>query len=571
MAERPLLDCFPWSGFSRYVRQLQPDHDMKYLNGPVLCLLASFALLAAAGFFRMATQRAEMTEAPYLRAMEAVRATRTLATLWSAEVEKVRGEVDGNFDALADFAGRMDRQVRIILDSQSAMSDPPADVNGALDDYVQRLKAREEHIERFKSGLAIVRNSRRFVLRESAMLIEAARSGGYGKAETATLQILERTQSYLRQPTEVQSQRMEQAMSTLAESAAGTPLHTQAETLNKRVHALLRHHGLTEQRFEDVMRTDLEDRAERIIGLLDANHQQSRTKRRYFDYGFWASLGIAVFYWCTLVMQWIGRRRQRNAAAGAQEPVLAKGVPPHWGMDAALATAGGSGFPRKDAWDRDGFGAEGESVVQSRQAVQAQAPGRRTRTGEVPATEVRPRAAPEERLKAKPEARPAQRPKPLPEDAREKERVADKAPGDTSVSSGARKYPGEAWMANVRNSLRKVMGIDGAIGAALVDVNDELTLASAGGEGAFDIEAASVGSMDVFRAGMEVMEQLDPENRIEDIQITLGRQYHLIRPLDRDSAGVFLYVTLDRERGNLGMALHQLKGIEEGLSKIPGD
>ena len=38
-------------------------------------------------------------------------------------------------------------------------------------------------------------------------------------------------------------------------------------------------------------------------------------------------------------------------------------------------------------------------------------------------------------------------------------------------------------MANVKNSLRRVMGIDGAIGVALVDINDGLTLATAGGGG----------------------------------------------------------------------------------------
>ena len=39
-------------------------------------------------------------------------------------------------------------------------------------------------------------------------------------------------------------------------------------------------------------------------------------------------------------------------------------------------------------------------------------------------------------------------------------------------------------MANVQNSLRRVMSIDGAIGVALVDINDGLTLATAGGGGA---------------------------------------------------------------------------------------
>ena len=117
-------------------------------------------------------------------------------------------------------------------------------------------------------------------------------------------------------------------------------------------------------------------------------------------------------------------------------------------------------------------------------------------------------------------------------------------------------------MANVQSCLRKVMSIDGAIGVALVDTNDGLTLATAGGGEALDIEAASTANLDVIRAKVGVLEQLGLDDDIEDILITLGRQYHLLRPLERNSVGLFLYVALDRERGNLGMARHQIKRIE---------
>ena len=120
-------------------------------------------------------------------------------------------------------------------------------------------------------------------------------------------------------------------------------------------------------------------------------------------------------------------------------------------------------------------------------------------------------------------------------------------------------------MANVQNSLRKVMGIDGAIGVALVDINDGLTLATAGGGKGLNLEVAGAGNLNVVRAKMRVMEQIGLDDKIEDILITLRTQYHLIRPLERNSTGLFLYVALDRERGNLGMARHQLKSIEAAL------
>ena len=344
--------------------------SVKRLFEVALGIVVSLALLASAGFFYVAIQRDEMVTAQCMRAVDSIRSTQMLAAQWSVEVGKVKNEVNSNFDVLADFVDRMSPHIQVIHDSQSAMPNLPSDIKWALNGYVQRLKAREERIERFKSGFAIVRNSRRIIPREGALLAEAARDGGYRRVEAATRQILEWTPSFLRQPTEVQHQRLEQAARTLAESAADTPLRTQAETLNKHVGALLQHHGLTEQRFEDVMHTDLEDRAERVIGLLDADHQQSRTKRRYLDYGFWVSLGLAVFYWATLIVRWLRGRRKEKAASRAPEGAR-EAVPSPWGMDMALATAGGPGLPLEDFPGQDG---RRESPAQS---GQTQRPGHR--------------------------------------------------------------------------------------------------------------------------------------------------------------------------------------------------
>ena len=316
--------------------------SVKTLANFIVGTLISLALLAAAGFFYLAIQRDEMMTAQCMRAVEAIRATQVLASQWSVEVGKVKNEVNSNFDVLANFIGRMEPHIETIQNSQKGLPNLPSDIKWALNGYIQRLKAREERIERFKSGFAIVRNSRRFIPREGEVLAEAARDGGYGKVEAATLQIMKGVQDFLRQPTEVQGQRMEQAMRTLADHASTTPLRTQADTLNKHVAALLRHHALTEQRFQDTMRTNLEDRADEVIGLLDADHQQSRTKRRYFDYGFWLFLGVIVLYWGTLLLRWKNKRRQGRTDAETLQATPAGGGAP-WGMEAALATAGGDG------------------------------------------------------------------------------------------------------------------------------------------------------------------------------------------------------------------------------------
>jgi len=53
---------------------------------------------------------------------------------------------------------------------------------------------------------------------------------------------------------------------------------------------------------------------------------------------------------------------------------------------------------------------------------------------------------------------------------------------------------------------------------------------------------------------------------IEDILITLGRQYHLIMPLSsRAGAGLFLYLAIDKTRANLALARHQLRTIADNI------
>jgi hypothetical protein len=122
-------------------------------------------------------------------------------------------------------------------------------------------------------------------------------------------------------------------------------------------------------------------------------------------------------------------------------------------------------------------------------------------------------------------------------------------------------------MANTEASLKDaVTSIEGATAAALVDYTSGMALGTIGGSKDFDLEVAAAGNTDVVRAKLRTMEHLGLKDEIEDILITLGTQYHLIRLLSgRSGNGLFLYLVLDKSRANLAMARHQLKKIEAEL------
>ncbi|MFE5485879.1 hypothetical protein [Streptomyces sp. NPDC056527] len=121
-------------------------------------------------------------------------------------------------------------------------------------------------------------------------------------------------------------------------------------------------------------------------------------------------------------------------------------------------------------------------------------------------------------------------------------------------------------MANTETSLKDTMTIEGAIGAALVDYTSGMALGTIGSSKELDLNVAAAGNTDVVRAKVRTMEMLGLKDDIEDILITLGGQYHLLRLLKgRGTNGLFLYLALDKARANLAMARHQLKRIEAEL------
>ncbi|MEZ5265736.1 MAG: hypothetical protein R2755_29010 [Acidimicrobiales bacterium] len=110
------------------------------------------------------------------------------------------------------------------------------------------------------------------------------------------------------------------------------------------------------------------------------------------------------------------------------------------------------------------------------------------------------------------------------------------------------------------------MNITGAVGACLVDYTSGMMLGAAGGGRELDLEVAAAGNTEVVRAKMRTMADLGLKDGIEDILITLGSQYHLIRPLTSSRGeGLFLYLALHRSTANLAMARRQLQAIENDL------
>ncbi len=118
-------------------------------------------------------------------------------------------------------------------------------------------------------------------------------------------------------------------------------------------------------------------------------------------------------------------------------------------------------------------------------------------------------------------------------------------------------------MANVKESMDTLLQSDGAMCTAIVDANSGMVLGQAGT--GLDLELAAAGNTEVVRAKLKTMKSLGLNDKIEDILITLGSQYHIIRPVS-SKEGLFIYLVLDKSKSNLALARRNCQEVESTLS-----
>ena len=118
-------------------------------------------------------------------------------------------------------------------------------------------------------------------------------------------------------------------------------------------------------------------------------------------------------------------------------------------------------------------------------------------------------------------------------------------------------------MATIKQTLDEILTLDGAMCASVVDSTSGMMLGSVGS--GIDLEVAAAGNTEVIRAKYKTMRALGLSDVVEDILITLGKQYHIIRPSSRKE-GIFIYVVLDKARSNLAMARRKVQDVDKEMT-----
>ncbi|WP_182906552.1 roadblock/LC7 domain-containing protein [Microbispora sp. H13382] len=120
-------------------------------------------------------------------------------------------------------------------------------------------------------------------------------------------------------------------------------------------------------------------------------------------------------------------------------------------------------------------------------------------------------------------------------------------------------------MIGIEDCLSEAMSIPGALGAILVDHTSGMAVA---GKGIPDPGRAAAGLSEAYRATLHGIALASEETgfRIEDVIVTTGTAYHLVRPMEMMFDGpLLLCVRLDVERSNLALARRRLRTITDEL------
>ena len=109
--------------------------------------------------------------------------------------------------------------------------------------------------------------------------------------------------------------------------------------------------------------------------------------------------------------------------------------------------------------------------------------------------------------------------------------------------------------------VERLRKLDGYAAACLVDSDSGVVVGSDGRGGGLDVHAAAACFAEVFRLERAVLARLVPDDRLEDLVVTLDEQVHMLRALAAQPA-LFLYVVLDRRPGTLMLARFALAAAE---------
>ena len=289
---------------------------MKSRNPIRIGIAVSVALVAAVAVLYWLTRNSAVDD--YRESIEDVQQIEQLAANWSVETARVRSDPLADFDSLAAFIPRMDALKSGLLTTVRGIADVPDRLVNDVSAYISAIEAKEERIERFKTGYAVIRNSSRYLPLAASNIVQAP--GADAAISTDVAELTNEINAYLGSPTDAVKGRLTVALERLGESGAAlaAPLPNHIANFIAHAEVLLAQQAPTAALFAQATSNEVSDLSAQLINDLGFQLGRAQEVNGYYITGMLAATGLLLILWILLAVNRM-RAAAVPVAAGIQD------------------------------------------------------------------------------------------------------------------------------------------------------------------------------------------------------------------------------------------------------------
>ncbi len=280
---------------------------------PISWAVTALAVCIAVLFFWLARNN---DPEDYRKSISGVREIQQLAADWSIETARVRSDPLADFDSLAAFIPRMDELKQVLLATIRGIPDIPNRLANDVSAYVNAVEAREERIERFKTGYAIIRNSARYLPLAASNIVQSPNVDAALSREVSAL--TNDINGYLTAPSDAVKGRLTVALERLGDRAGSleSPLPDHVANFIAHADVLLAQQAPTGELFSQATSSEISDLSAQLVEDLGFELTRKNQLSTSYVNGMLGAAGVLLLVWLVA-----GAVRLRSASAPA--PVAA--------------------------------------------------------------------------------------------------------------------------------------------------------------------------------------------------------------------------------------------------------
>ena len=289
----------------------------------ILGIIVSVLLLAAAGI--LYTMAGGGSGQQYRASVDLVRQIEQLSSNWSIELARVKADPLADFDSLTAFIPRMSRLKESLSDTARRTPELPDRLASDVQVYLNAVSAKEERIERFKTGYAVVRNSTRFLPLAAANVRRQAEESGDTALTRSISTLMQDVNVFLATPADDGRDRLGADMKKLRDASVAYPPPLANALANLLAHAevLLARRAPIEYLFQEATSNEISDLANQLAGSLDFELARQESVAANYERGVLAVIAVLALFWIGLAVQ----QRTRGDAHAAAPEALSETAP----------------------------------------------------------------------------------------------------------------------------------------------------------------------------------------------------------------------------------------------------